>query len=71
MSHLSEEISVPDLRKERKNQIPKLLRSRGRMELSIHETVREKEMYGNFVSAPQTPCCSHREQCTQLRWNRH
>lgn len=55
MSHLSEEISVLDLRKKRSNQMPKLLRSRGRMELSIHEIVREKEMYSNFVFAPPPP----------------
>lgn len=66
-------MSVLDLRKERSNQMPKLLRSRGRMELSTHEIVREKEMYSHFVSAlhPQTPRYSHGEQCAQLRWNRH
>lgn len=76
MSRLSEEMSVLDLRKERNkrsNQMPKLLRSRGRMELSTHEIVREKEMYSNFVSEPypQTPRYSHGEQCAQLRRNRH
>lgn len=43
MPHLSEEISILDLRK--KNQMPKLLNG-----TSIHEIVKGKEMYANFVS---------------------